>query len=489
MKTHFVYMGAENLGIEYLGACARAAGHEVSLSFDPAVFSGRLTVHMPALARFTDLRPRIIKRIIEEQPDVAAFSCFSGNYHWALSIAERLKSAAPGIKTLFGGAHVTAMRDQVIAADAVDAIIAGEADASFPRLLSAWENPNDELPPGVWLKRDGQIEKGGQPELIDDLDTLPFPAKDLFYEKAPALADNYMIMTMRGCPFDCTFCYNGVMRIPGNINTCLRRRSVANVISELESAIHRRRPRMIVFRDDIFTLNIKWMEQFATEYAERIGIPYFCYSHPASLNDHFADLLLESGCRFVIMGVQSADDRLRREVLNRHYSNEQIIYSASLLKQRGITIALDHIIGFPGDNVEALHNAAVLYNGIRPDRLLPFWMTYYPATEIIDIALKNGQLNAEDVRRIESGDTGHRYSSGSLSGKSPPMFHKMALLLAMIPVLPAKWIDYIIARRLYRFFSRSTWLFNLLLFMNAARIRDVLFFYMFRFYFSKKYVP
>ena len=90
MRVMFVYMGAENLGVEYLAGVARSAGHDVDLAFDPAIFGGHLMWDIPALARRLDLRPKIIDRIRRERPDAVAFSCFTGNYLWSLSVAREV---------------------------------------------------------------------------------------------------------------------------------------------------------------------------------------------------------------------------------------------------------------------------------------------------------------------------------------------------------------------------------------------------------------
>ena len=489
MKVLFVFMGAESLGVEYLAACVRQAGHEADLAFDPAVFGGSLMWNSPALAKRFDLRPRIIDRIIYEKPDVAAFSCFTGNYLWSLSVAAEVKKKAPGVKTIFGGVHVTAAPHMVIDRPEVDCIIVGEADSSFPALLDRWENGGTgPLPAGVWEKTDSVIEQSNTPAAPEDLNALPLPAKELFYNKAPALERHYMIMSARGCPFSCTYCYKSLCAALPPGSPPVRKRSVDNVMSELEWVKDRGRAEMIVFRDDVFTLKRKWLEEFTEKYVEKINLPYFCYTHPKSIDEQSADLIKAGGCTFVTMGVQSVDEQQRREILNRKYTNDHVRRAVALLRERKISISVDHIAGIPGDDIDRLHRAAEFYNELRPERLLTFWLEYFPGTKMVDIAIEKGLLTEEDKRQIEQGHVGFRYSGGG-SKQIDEGMKKIVTFFSMIPLLPQSLVSKILKKKSYLRLPGVFWLNNIMLFLNAVKTRDPFFFYNLKFMLSRKKVP
>jgi len=482
-------MGAENLGVEYLAAIARAAGHEADLAFDPAVFSGNLMWDIPALAAKFDLRPKIIKRIETEKPDAVAFSCFTGNYLWALSIAREIKKTDPEIRALFGGVHVTAVPELVIAEDAVDVVTVGEADSVFVDVLERrYGTGNGGAPAGVWYKTAEGIRRGPESALPVDLDALPHPAKDIFYKRVPSLQSHYMIMTARGCPYNCTYCYKSLSVYSQPGIKPIRRRSVENVINELEQAVLKWKVKMTVFRDDVFTLQKKWLCEFTEEYRRKINLPYFCYTHPAALDAESADLIKEGGCRFVTIGIQSADEEQRRNILNRNYTNDQVRKTVSLLKERKITVSVDHIIGLPGDTEEKLRSAVAFYNELRPDRLLTFWLTYYPGAEIMNIARESGILDDKDCKRIESGHGGHRYSGGGAKNIQSDML-RLPLLFALVPMLNPRIINWLLKKRFEKHFPPSFSFHNILLFLNAVRTRDPFFFYNIKYSLSKKRVP
>jgi anaerobic magnesium-protoporphyrin IX monomethyl ester cyclase len=487
MKILFTYMGVESLGVEYLAAEAREAGHQVELAFDPAVFGGHLMWDIPPVAKLFDKRPRILKTVLDNKPDVVAFSCVSTSYIWSLELARDIKKFAPEVKTIFGGVHVTAVPERVIREAAVDCLIVAEADISFPLVLNDWEEGRYEPRPGVWLKRNGEISHADGCMQVENLDLLPFPAKDLYYSKAPILEENYNVMTTRGCPYKCTYCHNssaGVLMASANR---VRQRSVDNLIAELEVVVGRGRARLIKFFDDVFALRKDWIMEFSGKYREKVKLPYSCFSHPSAINTDVADCLKESGCKYVNIGVQSVDEGQRRNMMKRYYSNDDVRRSVGLLKERGISVLLDHIIGVPGDTLEMMHEAAVFYNELRPDRLLTFWLVCFPGTEILNMAIESGVLTEEDRRRIEEGRVDRLYEG--CGERRSSLFMRFIVLFSMIPILPPKWVEIILRKKLYRFLPSSSYWSNFAIVFNAVKARDMFFIHNIRYLLSRKKTP
>lgn len=488
MKIAFVYMGAENLGIEYLSAAAKKAGHDVRLLYDPAVFHGNIMWDIPALARIFNLKDRMVSEIAKWKPDVTAFSCVTSNYQWALSFAADVKKVLPGTTVVFGGPHVNAAARTVIQENSVDAIITGEADEEFPKFLNMVAEGSSPGP-GTSVKRNGEVISGPGIAFVDDLDRLPWPDKKLFFHKVPVMEEHYVIMTSRGCPYDCTYCYTKLGEEgPGGRKHRVRRRTVDNVMAEFEQGVTAK-SRRVIFRDDIFAINHEWLAAFTEVYKKKVNLPYYCYAHPVMVDRDIADLLKESGCCLCTMGVQSADDGQRRKMLNRRYSNDQVRATVQLLKERGITVSLDHIMGIPGDTVEILEEAAVFYNSMKPDRLFAFWLTYYPGTQMLQMSREQGILDDEDVKNVNEGKIGSRFSGGGMKQLNP-LFVKLASLMVSTPLLPQSLLRFIVRHRLYRFFPARYGLTNILVSLNAIRTGDIFFKYALKTtLFSRKNVP
>lgn len=134
MKISFIYLGSENLGIEYLSSVLKKSGHKVELIFDPALFCDKHYLNVDFLAKLFDSRKKIIKRVLESRPDLIGFSVFTHNYKWALSIASLIKKEID-IPIIFGGVHPTILPEDVIANNSVDMICIGEGEEALLELM------------------------------------------------------------------------------------------------------------------------------------------------------------------------------------------------------------------------------------------------------------------------------------------------------------------------------------------------------------------
>lgn len=487
MRVVFLHVGAESLGIEYLASVLRAEGHRAELLFDPSPFGGRLTVESPFLARLTDISSRIVRRLREDPPDVIGFATFTDTFRWASALAQRIRPHFAG-KIILGGVHASLCPRESLMRDYTDAILVGEGEISLPQYLKVLESAGRDGMRGVYTRDDAEREDFPGSPIVEDLDTVPFPAKELFYEKVPALEEHYMIISGRGCPFRCTYCCSDAMREVCGGKRYVRRRSVGNVVEELRPWKRRGRMRMVVFRDDVFTTSTAWLEEFRRACPSEIGLPFFCYTYPGTVNEERADLLRDAGCVFVTMGVQSADEPTREKVLHRHHSNESIIATARMLRERGIRLSIDHILGVPGETLEHLNSAAAFYNELRPDRLLVFWLNYYPGTVLFDEARSSGSLGETEIKGVLDGEIPFRNFGGMVSEGRRPRLQFM-LLLATLPIIP-KWLaKFIISMKFYRLIPPSFSLYHLSLFLNAVRIRDTMFFHTVKYALSRKRVP
>ncbi|MFH0907060.1 MAG: radical SAM protein, partial [bacterium] len=459
MKIVFIYNGTESLGIEHISSLIKSKGHEVVLLFDPAVFQGEIFINIESLAKRYDMSGAIIKKAIELKPDLIAFSSFTGNYRWCLNITHAIKNIS-NIPIVFGGVHPTAVPEKVLSNDFIDFVIVGEGEFAMLDLIEHLfqGKPINELfdVPNICFKHENRIYLNSPRPYIRDLDSLPFPDKQLFFDQEPFFRKNpYLIMTSRGCPYNCNYCSNNMFR---NLYSCekqsVRRRSPDNVIEELLMSKKRWDIKRVYFMDDVFTFSTPWLREFIEKYIQKIKLPFYCYVHPLSLTREAAFLLKKGGCYLVGMGVQSGSERIRKDIYNRLDSNDKIIEAMSYLKENKINVQVDHIFGAPSENEEDLKESMQLYRKLKPEMILTFWLTYYPKTKIIEIAKRFGTLSDKDVNDIESGYIGYTHSTGSVAKDKVSLFNKYelnfeilalchnnilyALLLKAVPFIPFK---------------------------------------------------
>lgn len=452
MRVVFVYGGYDSLGLEYLSAVLKKAGVEVFLAFDPRLFADHYT-NWPLLAHHFDRRERVVKRALEFEPDLIAFSVVTDDYQWALSIAWMIKAKC-NVPILFGGAHPTSVPERVIAKPQVDYLLIGECEEAIVDLakgLEAGEVPEDT--PNLWIKKHNQIISNPPRPLIENLDLLPFPDKELFYAEMPFLRRDYRTITSRGCAYHCSYCVNDLLRrLYEGRGPFLRRRSVENVIQELRLAKRRYRPARVQFYDDVFTSHPEWLREFAPRYRNEIGLPFWCSANPLCIDREVVGLLKDMGCMEIQLGVQTVADALRSEILHRAGSNEDNLRAIRLVREAGIKCVADNISGLPGETEEDLLAALDFYIEAKPSRISDYRLRYYPRTKIMDIARDLHVLSRHAIRRIEEGEG----SSSFALGGTPTAHAANSRLLAMlhlIPVLPRFVSKLLLRSGLYRLLS------------------------------------
>ena len=446
MKITFVVRGQESLAVEYLSAILKNSGYDTELVFDPGLFDPFLNRHS-TLASFFSHRDYIIDKIVNSAPDLVAFSVFSDIYSWACEIAFSLKQK---IQTpiIFGGIHPTAVPEIVIKNDFVDYVCVGEGEEALVELVESLEENKDiSTIKNVFAKNKGVIQKNSLRPLIANLDALPFPDKELFLkEYKDFITNTYWCITGRGCPCRCTFCYmSSLKNIYKEQKVYLRRRSVDNVIAELILAKEKYKIKNVIFFDSIFTYDLGWLREFCHKYGKNINLPFICDVHAQYITEEVVSLLDMSGCALVNLGVQTAGEKLRKEILNRQETNQQIIQAFKFFDKTPITLYAHLIFNLPGQEAEDFLSTARFLNRNKPEAIYPFWLQYYPRTEIVKIAQKKKLLSEEDIRNLEE-----KNDCLPVASKSSKDVKNFVRLISESLNFPVFLFDWILDRKYYK---------------------------------------
>jgi len=235
---------------------------------------------------------------------------------------------------------------------------------------------------------------------VADLDQLPFYDRtlykryDLYTRPGYELLYHQVIMTGRGCPKACTFCfnktYNALYERKGPIT---RRRSVPHVIRELKALQQSDSPSFITFDDDSFTLTSKeWLAEFCAAYGREIGIPFKVNSPPAALTEEMVKELKSAGCFAVKIGLESGNDEIRNRLLNKNAPEQCIVDAAAVLKKHKIRFQTFNMVGNPGETLSMALQTYDLNRRIRPDFAWCSLLNPYPGTDIHQICSDLGCL-------------------------------------------------------------------------------------------------
>lgn len=459
-KITFVYPDFESLGVEYLMAICQKNGHEVDFVFYEAedIYINKKN---KALS-FSD----IAKRIANTQPQLVGFSCVTNNYQYQLSCAKAVKEIMPDVVNVFGGIHPTAVPERVLNEKAVDCVAIGEAEISFLDFLKECKiNDKCVLPDRpikgiVYKAKDGFVGDFKEGEL-SDLNTLPFPDKKMFYSCLKMYSREYSIMTSRDCPYSCSYCFNSyIRRLRGK--SILRQRTVDNVIAELLQVKRDYAPKYIIFIDDCFTANDNWLMEFCQRYKKEIHLPFRSSSIPRYLNKEKIQALSWAGCIYMQIGVQSLNKEICSRILQRSSDNAKIAETILMLKDAGISVQVDHMLGIPEATVEMEEESVLFYNQFRPHVISLFWLTYYPKTAVIDIAKQKNILSEQDIEDINEGRalTKESFHTGG-SMRDPGSYYGICFLLNWLPLLPRGIVRFLIKRKLYKRLSIKNYFVSL----------------------------
>lgn len=326
----------------------------------------------------------MVKKAIKENPDLIAFSCTTGSHKWACKIAKQIKVNSD-IKVIMGGPHPTFF-PEVINEPGIDIICRGEGEYAFLELANALrEGKNITKIKNIWVKKDGKIYKNELRPLNQNLDNLPFPDRSLYYGKYSFLKTNprKTFITTRGCPFGCSFCHNpSLKKLYHRKGKYVRRRSPEKVIKEILEVKATYPMKIVHFSDDHFVLDHKWVKKFLNLYREKVNLPFGCSVRPGSVDDEIVKKLSLAGCERTHFSIETGNERIRNQVLKKGITDEQIIYTARLMKKYKIKFKGYNMIGIPGETLEDAFSTIRFNRMIGTDYPVCTILQPYPKTEI-----------------------------------------------------------------------------------------------------------
>lgn len=340
----------------------------------------------------------LLKRIVQYSPGIVAISCMTQTLNIALKTAKMIKDSLE-VPIVFGGPHPT-FCPEIINEDCVDIICRGEGDYAFLELVNKIEQGKDITTiKNLWVKSRGKIHRNPLRPLIDDIDSLPFPDRELLkdnYSTFPRMTFN----ASRGCPYNCSYCFNHNMKqMYKNKGTYVRRRSVDNLIEEIRLNVKEYRLKTVHFSDDTFTLNKRWSMEFCERYGQEIGLPFTITTRADCVDDEVARNLKGAGCYRVNIGMESGSEVIRNRILKKDLKNSDIENCCMLLRKNGIEIMTFNLFGIPGTTIEDDIETIEFNLKIRPDYARFMLFEPYPKLELTGLALKSGYIAKSDITR------------------------------------------------------------------------------------------
>ena len=334
-----------------------------------------------------------IKKIIDSEPNIIGIQSMYSMRNKTLELASILKGHCDFL--VVGGA-LPSINPELFLYN-FDIVVIGEGEQTMLELVRQLENGGDlSQIEGIAYrdKETGQIRQTAPRLLIEDLDKLPSPSRDLFdnfsYKQYYSKKFGYKttaIMTSRGCPFNCDFCSRPIF---GNN---LRSRSASNVVDEIEEVISLGYNR-IWFADDCFTLNRNRLFEVCEEIIKRrLKISWECLSRVDTLDFETADKMKQAGCIRMFFGIESGNDLILKK-MNKQITTKQAYNATQICKKTGIKAGAFFILGYPGESAKTILDT-VKFASTLPLDYLSFTLPYpIPGTLLFERL--NGKIVTEE---------------------------------------------------------------------------------------------
>jgi len=384
----FSWYSAKGLGfplsLGYLASSLLAAGEEVKI----------LDLQ---IAEKEDYDHTLSRSLSEFNPEIVGITCNSHERYYSFDIARKVK-AWKDVPIVMGGPHVTFTAEETLKnIKEVDVIVFHEGEDTLVELIKALKNGQSlKKVKGLAYRENGEIRRTPLRGFIEDLDRLPFPARELFevdkydlylpiYERPKAMH----LLTSRGCPYSCGFCSAKEMS-----GRRVRYASPERVLAEME-LIKASYPQYnwLFFYDDHFTLKkhrvIKLCEGIIRD---KLDFNWGCYGRVDSIDEEIVEAMKEAGCRMISFGVESGSD-IVLNLMQKRITAKMIERALNIVKKKGLVARASFIFGYPGERFRDFLSTIKLCSklGLEKDEIIwNFNPVIYPLTQLSENLKKKG---------------------------------------------------------------------------------------------------
>jgi anaerobic magnesium-protoporphyrin IX monomethyl ester cyclase len=330
-------------------------------------------------------------------PDLAGITVNSAAWFDALECARLVKKVRPETHVVMGGAHLSVYPEETLGQPEVDSIVIGEGEHTLLELsekLSAGGSLQGVS--GVWFKQDGEIVRNPPRPVEKNPDRFPFPDRsgltlDQHRVSADRLSPAAVIITSRGCPFNCTFCCT--------VDKVFRKRSPANIVQEM-LACKDMGYRAVDFYDDIFNVSKDQVTALCDEIIrQKVGLPWICRCRVAPMDEEMVARMRQAGCERIHMGAESASQEILDQIKKR-ITPAQTRNAFSLAGKYGISTLGYFMIGFPGETRAQAEATIRLAFELDPDFAAFHSLMPVPGSEIYEQAVKSETFYGDYVREF-----------------------------------------------------------------------------------------
>lgn len=370
------YISLLPTGLCYLHACLQEAGYDSIL----ANFSAWTIA-------------RIRQELLTLKPDIIGISQWTHNRHSSLELAHTCRNLFPDSTIVMGGGHATfCYEDILVEGSPVDIVLLGEAESTLLELVArissgtTWQDIA-----GAAFRSNGSIYLTTPRKNIDDLDSLPMPAR--YLDKSIGIdieLQSEFIVTTRGCPSTCYFCSS-----PDFWGKKVRFRSPTAIVEEIRYIRQKYGQIYFSIRDDTFTADRKRVLEFCSMLQEHeVNILWNCQSRVTAIDEELVIEMKRAGCECIQLGVESGSPHILQQ-LGKRITPAQIEQACALIKEIGINLSIYLISNVPGETGDDIQKTIELVRHVHPDDGYVSPLAYYPGTQLYKNAVERGKVTSD----------------------------------------------------------------------------------------------
>jgi radical SAM superfamily enzyme YgiQ (UPF0313 family) len=339
--------------------------------------------------------PDFSEAVARIRPDLVVMECSTPSIYHDLESARAAKESFVGTFVALIGSHPTFFHEEILKENpAIDAVIRGEAEITTRELALALADGDDlSQVLGLSYRRADEVCVNAARPLIEDLDTLPFPARHIVpqegYRAAIYSGEHPTAMvSSRGCPYHCVYCL-----WPDTLyGHQFRARSAANVVDEMEHVARDYGVDEIYFDDDCLTLGKKRVMEMCRLLLEReVDVNWIVQARVDSVDREVLAAMKEAGCHYILFGVESGSPRML-EIMKKRITLDRARQAFKDCRELGIKTQAFFLFGVPGETEETIEETIRFAKEINADSTQFAIAIPHPGTQLYQTCMDNGWL-------------------------------------------------------------------------------------------------
>lgn len=388
-----------------------------------------------------DLKEKIIQDIIDFNPDLVSISVLSDQYLISDKITKSIKEKFPQLPIIWGGAYATLNPEKVLDIHKADFVCVGEGIEAFSEVLQKLEK-NDSLDKiqNIWTKKNGVIIKNKVRPLKENLDDLPYLDWSIYdknqflkpFDGKVLIGGDHMITW--GCPNHCTYCINHFYYTLYDKKYPIRGYSVKRIIEELKFLKNKYQIEFYKFNDENFLLRpLDNFRELSEMYSREVNLPFAMMCNAKSATPEKVELLKKMNCVSISFGLECGDFELRKTLLNRIDSKDDIIKCVAMFNRAGIRTSSFNMLALPFYSRDTYMKTVELNKEANIQYPNAVFFYPYEGTKLREISIKEGFFDPNDINTSEYRDERPSLHFKNLTEQELIEMHKVFVLYIKLP--------------------------------------------------------